>query len=63
MTTTVPLVTPVTTPDEVTVAIEVLALLQVPPGVASLNVVVKPWQTVVVPVIGASGSTDKVVVA
>jgi hypothetical protein len=37
-----------------TVAIVVLLLLQVPPGLGSLNGVVVPWHKVVVPVI-ASG--------
>ena len=45
-----PVATPVTTPAELTVATAVLALLQVPPVDASLNVEVCPGQTVVVPV-------------
>ena len=60
----VPFVTPETAPDEMsTVAIAVLLLLHVPPLVASLNVVVLPAQTVVMPVIGAMGFTVTVVVA
>jgi hypothetical protein len=44
---------PVTTPEELIVATASVALLQVPPGVASLSVVVDPAQTVDVPVIAA----------
>jgi hypothetical protein len=64
----VPALTPVATPPPapgpgVIVATPVVALLQVPPGVASLNVVVEPTQTIVVPVIAAgSGFTVTVVV-
>ena len=58
-----PLAIPVTTPLISIVATAVLELLQVPPGVASFNAVVKPWQTVVVPVTGESGFTVTVVVA
>ena len=42
---------------DTTVAMEVFVQLQVPPGVASLNVVELPWQIVVTPVIGATGFT------
>jgi len=45
-----PAPTPVTTPVEPTVASEVLALLQVPPVVASPRVMVAPTHTVVGPV-------------
>ena len=45
---------PVTTPDPgTTVATAGVSLLQVPPAVASLKVVVEPWHTVKVPVITA----------
>jgi hypothetical protein len=57
-------VTPVTTPDVIcTVATEVLALLQVPPDVALLSVVVAPGQTVNVPVIAAEVLTVSDLVA
>ena len=47
-----PTAAPETIPVEVpTVAIDALLLLQLPPEVASLKVVVAPVQTVVVPVI------------
>jgi hypothetical protein len=50
----VPAATPVTIPDaDPTVAWAVLLLLQVPPAVRSDKVVVKPIQTLVVPVITA----------
>ena len=50
----VPAVTPVTTPEpETTVATEVLLLVHVPDGVASLSVVVNPEHTAKVPVIFA----------
>ena len=45
----VPAATPVTIPDVPTVAISVLLLCQVPPGVASVNVVVDSRQTVGAP--------------
>jgi len=56
-----PVATPVTTPDvELTVAHAVLLLVQVPPGVASLNPSVKPVHTVLDPVMFAgSGLTVK----
>ena len=61
---TVPADTPVTTPvPEPTVALLVLLLLQVPPVVASVNAVVKPAHTLVVPVIEAgNGFTVTVIV-
>lgn len=50
---TVPAVTPVTIPvPDPTVAIPVALLLQVPPGVRSLSVIVAPIQTWLSPVIG-----------
>ena len=55
---TVPPATPLTIPDELTVALAVLLLLHVPPAVASLNVVVAPLHTdavpVIVPAVGAA---------
>lgn len=57
-----PLEIPDTIPADDIVAIVVAPLLHVPPGVASLNVIVKPWQTDVGPVMGASGLTVAVVV-
>ena len=54
----VPVDIPVTRPLlNPTVATEVVVLLQVPPGVASLNAVVAATQIVVAPVIGDSGLT------
>jgi hypothetical protein len=47
-------VTPVTTPEALTVATAVLLEDQVPPAVASLRVVVEPTQTEVVPVMAAT---------
>ena len=50
--------TPVTTPLVPSmVATDVVVLVQVPPGVASLSVVVEPAQIVVIPVIGAVALT------
>lgn len=43
-----------TTPEELIVATLVLLLVQVPPDVASLSVLVKPLQILSVPVIGAT---------
>lgn len=55
---------PVTTPvDKPTVATPGDILLHVPPGVASDNVVVVPWQIILIPVIGDIGFTVRVVVA
>ncbi len=48
---TVPLAIPVTTPELFTVATPGELLLQVPPGVALLNVVVVAGHTMAVPVI------------
>jgi len=61
---TEPGLTPVTMPlEEPTVAIDVLPLLQVPPGVVELNVMLRPIQTDPGPVIAAgSGFTVIVVV-
>jgi hypothetical protein len=53
---------PVTTPEELIVPTVVLLLLHVPPGVASLRTVVRPWHTAALPVIGAIGITFTVVV-
>ena len=52
-----PAATPVTTPVLLTVAIEVLPLLQVPSVVTSLSVVVLPMFTDAVPVIAATTGT------
>lgn len=50
--------TPVTTPvDEPTVAMEVGLLVQLPPGVLLLNVIVEPSHTVDGPTIGAADAT------
>jgi len=58
----VPLETPLTIPvPEPMAAVEGSLELQVPPGVTSPRVVAAPWQSVVVPVIGAGiGSTVSV---
>ena len=55
---TVPAATPVTTPEALTVAIAGVALLQAPPVVVSVSVVVLPTHTLFVPPIaaGADGS-------
>ena len=51
-------------PEGTMVATEVLLLLQVPPAVASLNVVIKPMQTLAKPVItDGKGFTNTEVVA
>jgi len=51
---TVPSDTPVTTPEAMpTVAISVLPLCHVPPGVGLLSVIVYPTQTDVAPVVAA----------
>lgn len=53
----VPAVSPFTTPeDEPMVATAVLLLVQLPPLVASLSVVVLPMQRLAVPVMADSGS-------
>lgn len=55
---TVPAVTPAAIPDEAPmVATEGLALDHVPPVVLLLNVVLLPWQTIVVPVMGVGRPT------
>jgi hypothetical protein len=46
----VPVATPVTTPVPLTLAIPLLALLQVPNGVPSVKFVVNVWQTATAPV-------------
>lgn len=45
---------PLTIPEVPTVAIVVLALLHVPPGLASASGVVEPWHTEVAPVMAAT---------
>ncbi len=56
-----PAATPVTIPEEPpTVATGKLPLLQLPPGVALLKVIVLPWHTVVAPVIGSTVVTVRV---
>jgi hypothetical protein len=58
-----PAVTPVTTPVEEPIDAKVPLLLQVPPALALLNVIVEPTQTLARPVIGAgNGLTVTVVV-
>ena len=52
-----PAVAPVTKPVVLIVATAGVALVQVPPTVASANCVVKPTQTAAVPVIGATVGT------
>ena len=55
---TVPIDTPVTTPvEEPTVANAVLLLLHVPPGVATVNVVVCPTHTLLAPLTDVGGAT------
>ena len=58
----VPADKPVTTPDELTDAVDVFELLQTPPDVASVKVVVLPTQTDFVPLMdaGAAGKALKV---
>jgi hypothetical protein len=53
---------PLTTPPDVTVAHKVLPLVQVPPVVASLNVVENPAHITVLPVIGAGVRLTVIVV-
>ena len=50
-------------PVDVIVATVVLLLLQFPPPIALLNVVVVAWHNDVIPVIGATGLTVTVAVA
>lgn len=51
---TVPAVTPVTAPEELTVALAVLELVQLPPVDVSFNTVTEPpSHTAIVPVIAA----------
>jgi hypothetical protein len=59
----VPEATPVTIPEEPIVAIAVALLLQVPPGVALVNVMVWPWQTPTGPKMAASAFTVTTYVA
>ena len=57
----VPAVRPVTMPDVLIVAVAGALLLQVPPGVASLRVVVLPAHSLAVPVIAATAGPASVV--
>ena len=62
----VPAATPVTTPELLTVATAVLALVHAPPAVVLVRVVVLPTQTAAVPVMAAtegSGLTVRVTAA
>ena len=53
-----PVETPVTTPEEDPIrAMPVEPEVHVPPEMELLKVAVVPWQTVVLPVIGANGLT------
>ena len=52
-----PVTTPVVNPLVYTVAIDVLLLLQLPPAVVSVKVMVRPAHTVAGPVTGDSAST------
>ena len=58
----VPEVRPLTIPVEPTVAIEVALLVQLPPVTPSLNEVVDPWHTLVLPLIDVIGLTVTTVV-
>ena len=61
---TLPGATPVTIPPEITVAVPVAALLHVPPGVTSFNVVVEPTQKLTGPEgVMAAGKVFTVTVA
>ena len=60
----VPAPTPVTTPvDETMVATELVPLVQVPPGLASVRVIALPWHTLASPVIVGNKYTLMVAVA
>ena len=61
--TTVPAVTPLTTPPEVTVALAGVPLLQAPPADVSVNVIVPPMQTTDGPPIGAAETPFTVTIA
>jgi hypothetical protein len=54
----VPAATPVTTPVDDIVAIDGVPLIQVPPGVVLLNVVVLPSHTLAVPVMGGRAALE-----
>ncbi len=54
---TTPELTPVTTPDGLTVAIDVLLLVHVPPEGVAASVVEEPMQTVLLPLIAAPAFT------
>ena len=58
----VPAVTPVTIPDVEPIIALAFELLQVPPLVASARVVVRPAQTLVVPVIAAGNGLTSILV-
>jgi len=57
-----PAMPPITTPDEVIVAIDGVPLLHIPPGVTSLSVVVDPAHTFRIPKIGAGSGFTLIVV-
>ena len=59
----VPADTPVTNPEVLTVAIDVLALLQVPPAVASASRVVLFAQNVAVPVMDEGSKVSTAIIA
>jgi hypothetical protein len=59
----VPAVTPSTEPDdELIVATAVLSLIHVPPGAVLASVMVAPWHTVLLPVIGPGSGVTRIVV-
>jgi hypothetical protein len=59
----VPFATPVTTPDVLIVATDVVTLLHTPPVTRSVSVVVEPGHVVVVPeIVPASGSGSTVII-
>ena len=60
--TAVPTAPPVTTPEEPTVATDVLPLLQAPPEGVLFNVVVVPWHNKVLPVIAVGTEVTVTVV-
>ncbi len=55
--------TPVTTPDELTVAFAVLLLLQVPPEMVLPRVVVRPAHTMTVPLMAPAVGSALMVMA
>ena len=56
-----PAAMPITCPFVPTLAVAMALLLQVPPVVASLRIIVSPAHTVVGPVMGATAYEDKAV--